>query len=91
MTKRFPFKYFKTSPEIIRLVVMLYVRFPLSSRNVEDLLHEPGIDVSHETVMNAVTTRYMTTNSTAPRHLPSGGCFVLHRFTACGQTETSSN
>lgn len=28
---------------------MLYVRFPLSLRNVEDLLHERGIDVSHET------------------------------------------
>ena len=45
-----PFRYFKTSPEIIRLAVMLYVRFPLSLRNVEDLLHEHGIDVSHETV-----------------------------------------
>ena len=50
MTKRSPFKSFKTSPEIIRLAVMLYVRFPLSLRNVEDLLHERGIDVSHETV-----------------------------------------
>src|SRR6056297_469432 len=50
MTNRSPFKYFKTSPEIIRLAVMLYVRFPLSLRNVEDLLHERGIDVSHETV-----------------------------------------
>ena len=44
------FRYFKTSPEIIRLAVMLYVRFPLSLRNVEDLLHERGIDISHETV-----------------------------------------
>jgi putative transposase len=50
MTKPNPFRYFKTSPEIIRLAVMLYVRFPLSLRNVEDLLHERGIDVSHETV-----------------------------------------
>ncbi|RYH06635.1 IS6 family transposase [Tropicimonas sp. IMCC6043] len=50
MTKRKPFKYFKTSPEIIRLAVMLYVRFPLSLRNVEDLLHERGIDISHESV-----------------------------------------
>jgi putative transposase len=50
MTKRSPFRYFKTSPEVIRLAVMLYVRFPLSLRNVEDLLHERGIDVSHETV-----------------------------------------
>ena len=50
MTNRSPFKYFKTSPEIIRLAVMLYARFPLSLRNVEDLLHERGVDVSHETV-----------------------------------------
>jgi putative transposase len=50
MIKRDPFKYFKTSREIIRLAVMLYVRFPLSLRNVEDLLHERGIDVSHESV-----------------------------------------
>jgi putative transposase len=50
MTRISPFRYFKTSPEIIRLVVMMYVRFPLSLRNVEDLLHERGINVSHETV-----------------------------------------
>jgi len=50
MTKRSPFRYFRTSPEIIRLAVMMYVRFPLSLRNVEDLLHERGIDISHETV-----------------------------------------
>ena len=29
---------------------MLYVRFPLSLRNVEDLLHERGIEISYETV-----------------------------------------
>ncbi|MCP4199167.1 MAG: IS6 family transposase [Proteobacteria bacterium] len=45
-----PFRYFKTSPEIIRFTVMMYVRFPLSLRNVEDLLHERGIEISHETV-----------------------------------------
>ncbi len=50
MTQRSPFRYFKTSPQVIRLAVMLYVRFPLSLRNVEDLLHERGIEVSHETV-----------------------------------------
>jgi len=44
------FRYFETSPEIIRLAVMMYVRFPLSLRQVEDLLHERGIDISHETV-----------------------------------------
>jgi putative transposase len=50
MSKPSPFRYFKTSPEIIRLAVMMYVRFPLSLRNVEDLLHERGIEISHETV-----------------------------------------
>ena len=50
MTQRSPFWYLKTSPEIIRLAVMLYVRYPLSLRNVEDLLHERGIEISHETV-----------------------------------------
>jgi len=29
---------------------MLYVRFPLSLRNVEDMLNERGIDVSHESI-----------------------------------------
>jgi len=50
MLRHSPFRYFKTSPEIIRLAVMLYVRYPLSLRNVEDLLHERGIEISHETV-----------------------------------------
>ena len=50
MTQRSTFRYFKTSPEIFRLAVMMYVHFPLSLRNVEDLLHERGIEVSHETV-----------------------------------------
>ena len=45
-----PFRYFNSSPEVIRLVVMMYVRHPLSLRNVEDLLAERGIDISHETV-----------------------------------------
>jgi len=45
-----PFRCFNSSPEVIRLVVLMYVRFPLSLRNVEDLLFERGIDVCHETV-----------------------------------------
>lgn len=52
MTKRTPFRYFKTSPEVIRLAVMLYARFLLSLRNVEDLLHEREIDVNHEAIAN---------------------------------------
>jgi len=45
-----PFRYFHSSPEVIRLVVLVYVRFPLSLRNVDDLLFERGIDLCHETV-----------------------------------------
>ena len=45
-----PFRRFKSSPEVIRLVVLMYVRYPLSLRNVEDLLAERGIEVSYEMV-----------------------------------------
>ena len=45
-----PFRCFNSSQEVIRLVVLMYVRFPLSLRNVEDLLFERGVDVNHETI-----------------------------------------
>ncbi len=45
-----PLRCFNSSPELIRLVVLMYVRLPLWLRNVEDLLLERGIDVCHETV-----------------------------------------
>jgi putative transposase len=45
-----PFRYFIPPPEIIRLAVMLDVRFPLSLHNIKDLLFERGIDIYHETV-----------------------------------------
>jgi len=41
---RNPFCYFNSSPEVIRLTVMMYIRYPLSLRQVEDLLFERGID-----------------------------------------------
>jgi putative transposase len=45
---RNPFRYFNSSAEVIRLAVMLYVRYPLSLRQVEDILFERGIDICHE-------------------------------------------
>ena len=48
--KNNPFRYFNSSPEVIRLAVMMYIRYPLSLRQVEDLLFERGIDISHETI-----------------------------------------
>ena len=43
-----PLRYFNSSPEVIRLTVMLYICYPLSLRQVEDLLFERGIDICHE-------------------------------------------
>ena len=45
-----PFRYFKISPEVIRLAVMMYIHFPLSLRQVEIPLNEREIDICHETV-----------------------------------------
>jgi len=47
---RNPFRDFNSSPAVIHTAILLYIRFPLSLRLVEDLLHERGIDISHETV-----------------------------------------
>ena len=47
---RNPFRYFNSSPEVIRLAVMMYIRYPLSLRQVENLLFERGIDICHEIV-----------------------------------------
>ena len=47
MSSSVSFRYFKTSPEIIQRAIMLYVMFPLSLRNVEDLLHERGVNASY--------------------------------------------
>ena len=45
-----PFRYFNSWPEIIRLTVMMYVRYPLSFHQVEEFLFERGIDICHEIV-----------------------------------------
>ena len=43
MPKPGPFHCFKTNPKIIGVPVMVYIRFPLSMRNVKDMLHGKGI------------------------------------------------
>jgi putative transposase len=47
---RNPFRHFYSSPEVIRTAALLQVRFSISPRQVENLLQEHGIDISHETV-----------------------------------------
>ena len=66
MTHPNPFRYFKTSPEIIRLAVMLYIRFPLSLRN------ERGIDLSHETIRCRHSTAPDTGRANQPMAVASG-------------------
>jgi len=46
---KYPFRCFNNSPEVIRPTVMMYNRYPLSLRQVEDLLFDRGIDICHET------------------------------------------
>jgi len=85
MTKHSPFRYFKTSPEIIRLAVMLYVRFPLSRRNVEDLLHERGIEISHEKVrfwwnrFDPMSAEVRCSSLFSPQPFQSGAPLLLTR------------
>ncbi len=43
-------RYFNRSPEVIRFVVLMYIRYPLSLRQVEDIVFERGIDICRETV-----------------------------------------
>ena len=47
---RNPFRCFNSSPEVIRLVDMMYIRYPLSLRRVENIRFERGMDICHETV-----------------------------------------
>ena len=64
-----PFRRFNSSPEVIRPVVLMYVRFPLSLSNVEDLLFERGIDMCHETVSLVEQVR----SAVRRRHPPPAG------------------
>ena len=67
---RNPFRYFNSSPEVIRLVVMMYIRYPLSLRQVEDILFERGIDST--AAIWPRSTAAASTRMSATRHLVSG-------------------
>jgi hypothetical protein len=91
MTQRSPFRYFKTFPKAIRLAVMLYVRVPLSLRNVEDLLHERGIEVGlcckepgslQEGDLRLASTRTTDAAETGPGPTSTGEARVGQRSTA---------
>lgn len=46
----YQYRYIKNFPEIFRLAILLYVKYPLLLRHVEDMIFERGIDIYHETV-----------------------------------------
>ncbi len=50
MINKNPFRYFKTSHEVIQFAIMMCVRFQPSLHDVEDLRHERGVDVCHESI-----------------------------------------
>lgn len=68
-----PFRWFDSSSEVIQVVVMLYVRCPLSPRNVEEMVFERGIDTCDVTVINQ------------ERHLVSREIFKQRRSTALAE------
>jgi transposase-like protein len=51
------YKGFRFPPEIISHCVWLYHRFPLSFRDVQELMLERGVDVSYETIRPAPSGR----------------------------------
>jgi hypothetical protein len=82
MSKRWksagPFCHFNSSPETIRLIVIMCVLFPLLLQNFEDLLREQGIDICHEAyallvAYNGFDQRVMLTRG-------SGGSAVTRRL-----------
>src|SRR5580700_11062929 len=50
MMTKISYNGYRFPPEIIQKAIWLYIRFSLSFRDVENLLAERGIAVSHETV-----------------------------------------
>ena len=64
-----PFRYFKTSPEIIRLAVMMYVRFHCRYAMSRTFLHERGIEVSQRRSGSGGTG---SARSSPPRSARSG-------------------
>ena len=64
-----PFKYYKSSPSIIKLAIMYYVRYPLSLLQVEDILYEHGIDICHETGIKLIILQLYSRQKLHP--LPS--------------------
>ncbi len=84
-----PFRYFNSSPEVIRLAVMMYIRYPLSLRQVEDLLFERGIDICYETVRfwwNRFGPMFAAEIGAGSHGNASTSCCAAHSLVGCSVT-----
>ena len=93
MAKTNHFKYYKTSPEIIKLAVMYYVHFPLSLRQVEGISHERGIDVCHETIRYWWNKFGHTFSTTQNKNMVTMACCrqLILKNSKNGKSKLSSN
>jgi len=74
--RKISYRRHRFPPEIIQHAVWLYFRFPLSFRDVEDLLAERGIDTFYETVRRWSVTFGLTHASGLRRLRPRPDCPV---------------
>jgi transposase-like protein len=54
MNSKQPFKWRHFLPEIILLCVRWYLRYPLSYRNLSEMMAERGLSVNHTTIYGSV-------------------------------------
>src|SRR5437764_9189956 len=81
---------YRFPPEIIQQAIWLYLRFTLSFRDVEELLAERGIDVSHETIRRwvAVFGPMIARRLRAMRPRPHTTWHLDEMFVSLGGKET---
>ena len=65
---------YRFPPAIIQHAVWLYYRFPLSYRDIEDLLAQRGVDVSYETVRRWALKFGQAYAPETEDNAPSSGC-----------------
>src|SRR6266571_8335083 len=98
-TDRSPYHGYRFPPEIIAHAVWLYFRFHLSFRDVQDLLAERGIVVSHELIRQWCTKFGATFAARLRRrrgrvgdkwHLDEVALRIRLNVTGCGEPLTST-
>lgn len=71
MISKSPFKWRHFLPEIILLCVRWYLRYPLSYRNLEEMMIERGLSVDHTTIYRWVMAYSPEINKRCRAHLRS--------------------